>query len=115
MATTTRSPSPVRRPSPRPPLHRSPPLRKDPAPRRIASNFAFMSLAEILCRVTSVAVTLTLAKRLGMANYGRVAFGFDIVFWLVLIVRDAFEVIVSRELARHPRLIRPLVNHVLAI
>ncbi|MHC5544119.1 oligosaccharide flippase family protein, partial [Singulisphaera rosea] len=30
-------------------------------------------------------------------------------------VRDAFEVIISRELARHPRLIRPLVNHVLAI
>lgn len=74
-----------------------------------------MSLAEILCRGASVAVTLTLAKRLGMANYGRVGFAFDIVFWLVLLVRDAFEVIISRELARHPRLVRPLVNHVLAL
>lgn len=62
-----------------------------------------------------MAVTLTLAKRLGMASYGRVGFAFDIVFWLVLLVRDAFEVIISRELARHPRLIRPLVNHVLAL
>ena len=56
-----------------------------------------------------------LAKRLGPAGYGRVEFAFNIVFWLVLLVRDAFEVITSRELARHPRLIRPLVNHVLAI
>ena len=63
----------------------------------------------------SVAVTLALAKRLGPAGYGRVEFAFNIVFWLVLLVRDAFEVITSRELARHPRLIRPLVNHVLAI
>ena len=86
-----------------------------PAPRRIASNFVFMSLAEIVCRGASVAVTLTLAKRLGMANYGRVGFAFDIVFWLVLLVRDAFEVIIARELARHPRLVRPLVNHVLAL
>lgn len=74
-----------------------------------------MSLAEIVCRGTSVAVTLTLARRLGMSNYGRVGFAFDVVFWLVLLVRDAFEVIISRELARHPRLIRPLVNHVLAM
>ena len=85
------------------------------APRRIASNFVFMSLAEIICRGTSVAVTLTLAKRLGMADYGRVGFAFDVVFWLVLLVRDAFEVIISRELARHPRIVRPLVNHVLAL
>jgi O-antigen/teichoic acid export membrane protein len=74
-----------------------------------------MSSAEVVCRATSVAVTLALAKRLGMADYGRIGFAFDIVFWLVLLVRDAFEVIISRELARHPRLIRPLVNHVLAL
>ena len=90
-------------------------VRPGPAPRRIASNFAWLSLAEVICRGTSVAVTLALAKRLGPAGYGRVEFAFNIVFWLVLLVRDAFEVITSRELARHPRLIRPLVNHVLAI
>ncbi len=89
--------------------------RKDTAPRRIASNFAFLSLAEIVCRATSVGVTLSLARRLGVSGYGRIEFAFNVVFWLVLLVRDAFEVIISRELARHPRLIRPLVNHVLAI
>jgi O-antigen/teichoic acid export membrane protein len=74
-----------------------------------------MSLAEILCRGLSVAVTLSLAKSLGRAGYGRIEFAFNIVFWLVLIIRDTFEGIVVRELARHPRLIRPLVNHVLAV
>ncbi len=74
-----------------------------------------MSLAEVVGRGTSVAVTLYLAKSLGAAGYGRIEFAFNIVFWLVLIVRDTFEGIVVREVARHPRLIRPLVNHVLAV
>src|SRR3954462_3787636 len=114
MAITSLQPSSARRLSP-PHIPRPPHGRSVAAPRRIASNFAFMSLAEIVCRGTSVAVTLTLARRLGLADYGRVGFAFDVVFWLVLLVRDAFEAIISRELARHPRLIRPLVNHVLAL
>jgi O-antigen/teichoic acid export membrane protein len=84
-------------------------------PKRIAANFAALSIAEILCRGASVAVTLDLAKRLDTEGYGRVEFAFNIVFWLVLLVRDGFDVIAAREIARHPRLVRPLVNHVLAI
>ena len=60
-------------------------------------------------------VTLSLAKRLGVVGYGRIEFAFNVVFWLVLLVRDSSDVIVARELSRHPRLIRPLVDHVLAI
>src|SRR5947209_1265555 len=86
-----------------------------PAPRRLASNFAGLSVAAVVCRGTSVAVTLSLAKSLGAAGYGRIEFAFNVVFWLVLLVRDGIEVIATRELARHPRLIRPLVNHVLAV
>ena len=85
------------------------------AGQRIASNFAFLSLAELICRGTSVLVTLSLAKRLGLVGYGRIEFAFNVVFWLVLLVRDSSDVIVARELSRHPRLIRPLVDHVLAI
>jgi O-antigen/teichoic acid export membrane protein len=84
------------------------------AKRRIASNFAWLSLAELICRTTSVGVTLWLARRLGGDGYGRVEFAFGIVFWLVLLLRDSSDVIVSRELSRHPRLIRPLVDQVLA-
>jgi O-antigen/teichoic acid export membrane protein len=85
-----------------------------PARRRIASNFAWLSLAELICRLTSVVVTLSLAQRLGVAGYGRIEFAFNIVFWLVLLLRDSSDVIVARELSRHPRLIRPLVDQVLA-
>lgn len=96
----------------REPLHRS---RLVPAPRRIARNFALLSVAEVVCRATSVVVTLSLTNRLGKDGYGRVEFAFNVVFWLVLLVRDGFEAIASRELARHPRLVRPLVNHILAV
>jgi O-antigen/teichoic acid export membrane protein len=85
------------------------------APRRIASNFLSLSAAEVACRGTSVLVTLSLAKCLGKAGYGRIEFAFNVVFWLVLLVRNGCEVIAARELARHPRLVRPLVNHLLSI
>ncbi|MDX2036078.1 MAG: oligosaccharide flippase family protein [Isosphaeraceae bacterium] len=85
------------------------------APRRIASNFFFLTAAELCCRATSVVVTLALTERLGRGGFGRIEFGFNVVFWLVLIVRDGFEVIAARELARHRRLVRPLVNHILAV
>ena len=82
--------------------------------RKIASNFAFLSLAELACRTTSVLVSFSLMKRLGVVGYGRIEFAFSVVFWLVLLVRDSSDVLVARELSRHPRLIKPLVDQVLA-
>lgn len=117
MATTPTPPPTARRHRPSVPVVRSTPTALPPAsaPRRIASNFAVLSVAEVACRGTSVAVTLYLAKCLGTAGYGRIEFAFNVVFWLVLLVREGFEVIASREIARHPRLIRPLVNQILAL
>ena len=83
--------------------------------RRVASNFAILGAAELLCRAISIVVALSLTSRLKPAGFGRVEFAFNVVFWLVLIVRDCFETIITREIARHPRLIRSLVNHVLAV
>ena len=114
---TTRPPALQRPPAP-PPIQAQPlrPVRPSTlAPRRIASNFLTLSAAEIACRGTSVFVTLSLAKELGKAGYGRIEFAFNVVFWLVLLVRNGCEVIAARELARHPRLIRPLVNHLFFI
>lgn len=82
--------------------------------RKIAANFLTLGAAEVLCRTVSVVVTLTLARRLDTSGFGRVEFAFNLVFWLVLIVRDCFETVITREIARHPRLTRGLVNHVLA-
>ena len=73
------------------------PSHSEPATgRRIASNFAFLSLAELICRATSVIVSLSLMKRLGVVGYGRIEFAFNVVFWLVLLVRDSSDVIVAR-------------------
>jgi len=80
----------------------------------MASNFLTLGSAEIVCRTASVMLTLTLAKRLDPTGFGRIEFAFNLVFWLVLIVRDCFETVITREIARHPRLTRSLVNHVLA-
>ncbi len=54
-------------------------------------------------------------RRLEPAGFGKIEFAFNLVFWLVLIVRDCFETIITREIARHPRLTKTLVNHVLAV
>jgi O-antigen/teichoic acid export membrane protein len=83
--------------------------------RKLACNFAALSLAEMACRAISVAVTLNLAKRLGTEGYGRVEFAFNLVCWLVLLVREGMDVIAAREIARHPRLARPLAGLVLAM
>ena len=117
MATTplTTRPPTRRRLEPRPAPVERPAAASVEAPRRIASNFLSLSAAEVACRGTSVLVTLSLAKCLGKAGYGRIEFAFNVVFWLVLLVRNGCEVIAARELARHPRLVRPLVNHLFFI
>ena len=116
MATTpfTTRPPARRRPLPAPARAETRPTCA-PISGRIASNFLSLSAAEIACRGTSVLVTLSLAKCLGRAGYGRIEFAFNVVFWLVLLVRNGCEVIAARELARHPRLVRPLVNHLFFI
>lgn len=83
--------------------------------RKIASNFAILGLAEVICRTSSFLLTVSLTRRLDDTGFGRIEFSFNVVFWLVLIVRDCFETIVTREIARHPRLTRSLVNHILAV
>jgi O-antigen/teichoic acid export membrane protein len=91
------------------------PVRVDnPARRRIAWNFVRLSAAELVCRSTSLVVTLSLAHRLGKIGFGRTEFAFNLVLWMVLVLRDSSDVIVARELSRHPRLVRPLVDQVLA-
>ena len=107
---------PHNRPASRPKQAPARPLPKSPiAPRRIASNFFSLGAAEVACRATSVAVTLSLTDNLKRSGYGRIEFAFNVVFWLVLLVRNGSEVIAARELARHPRLVRPLVDHLLFI
>ncbi len=123
MAPSTRAFRPVRLRRATPPAAETtarPSLDLEPAPnrpalRRVATNFVALSAAEIACRGVAMAVTLLLASRLGPENNGRIALAFNVVFWLVLLVRDGLEVMAAREIARHPRMIRPLVDHLLAL
>jgi O-antigen/teichoic acid export membrane protein len=81
----------------------------------MARNFAALTLAEATCRVTSVAVTLVLARRLGREGFGRAEFAFNVVLWLVILVREGFELFGTREVARHPRRVPVLVRRLLPI
>jgi O-antigen/teichoic acid export membrane protein len=74
-----------------------------------------MTAAELVCRAATFLVTLALARRLGSELCGRLEFAFGVVVWLTMLVRDGLEVIAAREIARHPRLIRPLVGLILAV
>jgi O-antigen/teichoic acid export membrane protein len=81
----------------------------------MARNVAALTLAEATCRVTSVTVTLVLARRLGREGFGRAEFAFNVVLWLVILVREGFELFGTREVARHPRRVSVLVRRLLPI
>lgn len=114
---TTPPPRSARRPTrPAPaPAGSNRPAASPPPRRRIARNFAAMTAAELVCRAATFLVTLALARRLGSDVCGRLEFAFGVVVWLTMLVRDGLEVIAAREIARHPRLIRPLVGLILAV
>ncbi len=78
--------------------------------RRLFSQFAVLSLAEVVCRLISLAVVVQLARRLGRDGYGRIEFSFNIVFWLIFVIRDGVELVFCREVARRTRVKPQLIN-----
>lgn len=78
--------------------------------RRLFSQFAVLSLAEVACRLISLAVVVQLARRLGRDGYGRIEFSFNIVFWLIFVIRDGVELVFCREVARRKRVKPQLIN-----
>ncbi len=73
--------------------------------RGLASQFAFLSMAEIVCRIVSLAVVLELIRRTGREGYGRIEFCFSLVHWLIFLIRDGVELVFYRDLSRrtHPK------------
>ena len=51
-----------------------------------------------------------LARRLGPASFARVEYAAAVAAWLLVVVRGGVDVIVYREAARRPRLVRPLTE-----
>ena len=58
--------------------------------KSLISQFAILSIAEVICRLISLAVVVELARRVGREGYGRIEFSFNIVFWLIFVLRDGF-------------------------
>ena len=77
---------------------------------RLFSQFAILSLAEVICRLISLAVVVQLARTLGREGYGRIEFSFNIVFWLIFVIRDGVELVFCREVARRRRVKPQLTN-----
>ncbi len=71
--------------------------------RGLASQFAFLSLAEISCRLISLAVVLELIRRTGRDGFGRIEFCFSLIYWLIFVIRDGVELVFYRELSRRAR------------
>ena len=82
---------------------------------RLVSQFAILSAAEVLCRLISLAVVVELARRVGREGYGRIEFSFNIVFWLIFMLRDGVELVFCREVARRPAPKPLLVNAFLSL
>lgn len=82
---------------------------------RLVSQFAILSVAEVICRLISLAVVVELARRVGREGYGRIEFAFSIVFWLIFVLRDGVELVFCREVARRPRPKPSLVNAFIAL
>lgn len=83
--------------------------------RRLFSQFAILSLAEIICRLISLLVVVQLARRVGREGYGRVEFSFNVVYWLIFVLRDGVELVFCREVARRTRLKPSLINSFLSL
>jgi O-antigen/teichoic acid export membrane protein len=66
--------------------------------------------AEFVASALGFAVMVQLARRLGPAGFARVEYASALAAWLLVVVRGGADVIVYREAARRPRLIRPLTD-----
>lgn len=58
---------------------------------------------------------MELARRVGREGYGRIEFSFNIVFWLIFMLRDGVELVFCREVARRPAPKPLLVNAFLSL
>jgi O-antigen/teichoic acid export membrane protein len=82
--------------------HRHRPLRP--------SGLAWMLASELIAGALGFVVIVHLARRLGPPAFARVEYAAAVAGWLLVVVRGGVDVIVIREAARRPRLVRPLTE-----
>ncbi|SIO15192.1 Membrane protein involved in the export of O-antigen and teichoic acid [Singulisphaera sp. GP187] len=85
--------------------------RKAPKPAsRRPKGLRWVLVAELLANFLGFAVMVHLARRLGPASFARLEYAAAVAAWLLVVVRGGVDVIVYREAARRPSLIRPLTD-----
>ena len=79
-------------------------------PRHRPAGLAWLLASELFASALGFGVMVHLARRLGPPGFARVEFASAVAAWLLVVVRGGVDVIVYREAARRPRLVRPLTE-----
>ena len=74
------------------------------------SGLFWMVASELIAGGIGFVVIVHLARRLGPPAFARVEYAAAVAAWLLVVVRGGVDVIVIREAARRPRLVRPLTD-----
>ena len=88
--------------------------RRLPLPRR-TNTVGLLGLGWVLASESVAAgigffVLIHQARRLGPSSFATLEYAAAVMAWMLVVVRGGVDVIVYREAARRPRLIRPLTN-----
>lgn len=91
-------------------------LRRLPARKTVGiSRLSLVFAAEAIAAVLGFFALVHQARYLGPAAFATVEYAAAVLAWLLVLVRGGFDVIVYREAARRPRLIRPLTDLLLGL
>ncbi len=74
------------------------------------TGMGWLLASELFSSALGFGVMVHLARRLGPPSFARVEFASAVAAWLLVVVRGGVDVIVYREAARRPRLVRPLTE-----
>lgn len=86
-------------------------VRTSPKPMaRRPKGLRWVLVAELVTNFLGFAVMVHLARRLGPASFARLEYASAVAAWLLVVVRGGVDVIIYREAARRPSLIRPLTD-----
>jgi O-antigen/teichoic acid export membrane protein len=75
----------------------------------------WMLASELLAGALGFLVIVHLARRLGPVAFARVEYAAAVAAWLLVVVRGGVDVIVTREAARRPRLVRQFTDALIGI
>ena len=83
--------------------------------RRTVKNFLSLSIAQIISQAGLFLVIVYLARTLGVANFGKIAFAQAVVLYFTLIANLGLNILGVREVARNRNSIDKYVSNILGL